>query len=139
MALGSAYQAVGLDDHPTTDGRDAKPSIPLVYLSAFGFAVVVVTIVAPLVESATAAVASSTVFAIFVGAVGLAYLVTGTLLKAYYIRRRDRQTFYVGGVWMLVLAGVIPHVAVLRTWGYAVFGIAFGVHAVASYIVLARA
>jgi len=139
MALGAAYQTVGMDDYPTKRSEEAKPSLPLVYLGVFGYAVVVLTMIAPLFEGVDPAVASSTIFAIFVGGVGLAYLVVGNLLTAYYIRKRDRQTFYVGGLWMLVLAGLIPHVGILRTWGYAIFGIAFGVHAVVSYTVLARA
>ena len=139
MALGGAYQAVGMDDYPDAGSAEAKPDIPFVYLTVFAYAVVVLTIIAPLFDGVSGVVASSTIFAVLVGAVGLAYLVAGNLLKAYYIRKRDRQTFYVGGVWMLVLAGVIPHVGVLRTWGYAAFGIAFGVHAVGSYVVLARA
>jgi len=139
MALGGAYQAVGVDDYPEGGSAGAKPDIPMVYLFVFAYAVTVLTLIAPLFDGASDVVASSTIFAVFVGAVGLAYLVAGNVLKAYYIRKRDRQTFYVGGVWMLLLAGVIPHVGVLRTWGYAAFGIAFGVHAVGSYVVLARA
>jgi hypothetical protein len=139
LALGSAYQAVGLDDHSSQGSDQAKPSISFIYVAIFGYAIILLTIVAPLIDGAAPAVASSTIFAVFVGAVGLAYLVAGNVLSAYYIRKRDRQTFYVGGVWMLVLAGVIPQVGVLQTWGYAVFGIAFGIHAIISYIVLTRA
>lgn len=137
MGLGGVYQWA------TTEGEaggstEAKPDIWLQYLAAFAYALVVLAIVAPLLADASAPVASSTIFAIIVGGVGLAYLVAGNALKAYYIRRRDRYAFYLGGVWMFVLAALIPHVAILRQWGYAVFGIAFGVHALGSYIVLSR-
>jgi hypothetical protein len=138
MAAGSVYQYLAVDDETSSGGGEAKPSVPLVYLAVFAYAVVALVAVAPLFEGSDPTVASSTIFAVFVGAVGLAYLLAGNVLTAYYIRTRDRRTFYVGGVWMLVLAGLIPHIGVLQRWGYAVFGIAFGVHAVVSYVVLAQ-
>jgi hypothetical protein len=139
MALGSVYQYAAIDD-PTSDGGTGggKPSIGLQYLAVFGYAVLVVWLAVPGLESLGSARASATIFAVAVGAVGLAYLLAGNALRAYYIRRRDRLAFYAGGVWMLTLAAAIPAVPLLRQWGYAAFGIAFGLHAVASYYVLAR-
>jgi hypothetical protein len=64
---------------------------------------------------------------------GLGFLLTGNLLRTVRIRRRDRIPFYVGGVWMLVLASLLPHVEVLQYWGYAVFGVLFLGQALASY------
>lgn len=139
MALGGVYQGVAMDDNPGDGNAEGKPSIGLQYLSVFGYALVVLALVNPLFDGAEDALVSSTIFALFVGAVGLAYLLAGNALTAYYIRRRDRVAFYVGGAWMLLLALVIPRVPVLQKWGYAVFGIAFGLHAVGSYVLLARA
>ncbi len=139
MTAGGIYQAVAVDDRTSSQTGAAKPDLRLVYLSVFGYALVVLSFLSPLLEGVESAVASSTIFALFVGAVGLAYLVAGNLLQAYYIRKRDRLAFYVGGVWMLGFAGLLPQFALLRQWGYALFGIAFGLHAIGSYIVLARA
>lgn len=136
MSLGGIYQAVALDTSSGTGADGARPSLGLSYLAVFGYAVAVLVIAAPLFEGVGSAVASSTVFAVFVGAVGLAYLLAGNTLQAYYIRRRDRYAFYVGGAWILGLAVLLPRVALLRRWGYAVFGVAFAVHAVASYLYL---
>jgi hypothetical protein len=138
MALGVLYQAVALDGSGSdrTTGADARPNIGLTYLAVFGYAVAVLAIAAPLFEGVGGAVASSTIFAVFVGAVGLAYLLAGNSLKAYYIRRRDRYAFYAGGVWILALAVLIPRIGLLQRWGYAAFGVAFAVHAVASYLYL---
>jgi hypothetical protein len=139
MGLGNVYQYVALDDH-TEDGQTggAKPSIGLQYVVVLAYAVLVVWLLAPALDSLAAVRASATIFAVAVGAVGLAYLLAGNALRAYYIRRRDRLAFYAGGVWMLALAAAIPTVPALQRWGYAVFGIAFGLHAVVSYYVLDR-
>jgi hypothetical protein len=37
---------------------------------------------------------------------------------------------------MLLLAVAIPNVELLETWGYTAFGVLYGAHAVASYVVL---
>ena len=71
-----------------------------------------------------------------VGLVGVAYLVVGEALRAYYIRRRDRFAFYVGGAWMLVLAALLPSIEFFHTWGYATFGVVYAAHAVVSYLLL---
>jgi len=77
-------------------------------------------------------------FSLIVALVGVAYVVVGESLKAYQIRRRDRYAFYVGGAWMLVLAVLIPNIEILQTWGYATYGLLYAVHAVGSYVYLAR-
>lgn len=73
-------------------------------------------------------------FSHFLLLLGLAFLVAGAVLKAERISRRDRLPFYLGGVWMLVLGAFVPYVEVLQYWGYAVFGVAFLVHAVGTYL-----
>jgi hypothetical protein len=46
------------------------------------------------------------------------------------------MAFYIGGAWMLVLAVLLVQVEFLHTWGYAAFGIAYGTHALGSYLAL---
>ena len=134
MGIGGIYQQIVTDD--TGEGTaEAKPSIGLLYAAVFGYVLVVIAAMSVFLDG-SASVVSSTVFAVFVGGVGTAYLLIGNVLKAYYIRRRDRWAFYVGGGWMLVLAALLPQISLLRQWGYAVFGLAFAVHAVSSYLYL---
>jgi len=70
--------------------------------------------------------------------IGLAYVLLGNALRAYYIRARDRYAFYAGGILLVALGTAIPSVEVLRTWGYAVFGAVYFVYAVVTYVVLTR-
>lgn len=134
MGIGGVYQQFVTDD--TGEGTAvAKPSIGLLYAAVFGYVLVVIAAMSAFLEGSPSVV-SSTVFAVFVGGVGTAYLLIGNVLKAYYIRRRDRWAFYVGGGWMLVLAALLPQVGILRQWGYAVFGFTFAAHAVGSYLYL---
>lgn len=70
--------------------------------------------------------------------VGLEFMYMGQLLDAYDIRPADQYAFYVGGVWILVLAVAIPYVSAFRGWEYAVFGLGITVHNVGAYVALAR-
>jgi hypothetical protein len=139
MALGNVYQYVAVEgDSGEESSSGANPSIALQYVAVLAYAALVAWLFVPALDSLSGARASATVFAVAVGAVGLAYLLAGNALRAYYIRKRDRLAFYTGGMWMFALAAVIPTVPVLQRWGYAVFGIAFGLHALVSYYVLAQ-
>lgn len=136
MGAGGIYQGQGITgEQVSEDSGEGKPDIWLHYVATFGYALVVLAIVSPLLPESPATT-ESYVFSIIVGGVGLSYIVVGNSLKAYYIRRLDRFAFYIGGIWMFVLAALIPYVDVLQTWGYAAFGIVFGFHAVASYLAL---
>lgn len=64
---------------------------------------------------------------------GLAFLLTGTLLKTERIRRRDRLPFYVGGTWITLFGVLLPRIEFLHYWGIGIFGILFLVHGTASY------
>jgi hypothetical protein len=136
IGAGVVYQTVALGDDYGGGDSTTRPGLGLQYGAVLAYAVVVLAVVAPLFPGTSAALTSSVVFAIAVGAVGTAYVLAGNLLTAYRIRRRDRVAFYVGGVWMLALAVLLPRVAFLQRWGYAVFGVAFAVHAVSSYLAL---
>jgi hypothetical protein len=78
-------------------------------------------------------------FGLVIAAIGLGLLVTGAVLAAYRVRRRDRLVFYAGGVWVLVYATWLPYVQLLRYVGVGLFGVLFGLYAVAAYVYLTRA
>lgn len=67
---------------------------------------------------------------------GVAYLVVGNVLKAYYIRATDRYAFYVGGVVLIALGPLLPGFEVGRTYPYLVFGGVYLVYSVATYLYL---
>ena len=136
IGAGVLYQNVALGDDYGGGDSETRPGLGLQYGAVLAYALVVLAVVAPLLSGVEGALASSIVFAVAVGAVGTAYLLAGNALKAYRIRRRDRLAFYAGGAWMLALAVLLPRVPFLQRWGYAVFGLAFAVHAVGSYLAL---
>lgn len=113
-----------------------KPRIGLLYLAVFSFLFVVSFALFPEIDGVADPKQGAIVLSQFVGLTGVAYLVVGEALRAYYIRRRDRWAFYIGGLWMLLLAVLLPTVELLHTWGYATFGIVYAVHAVGSYLAL---
>jgi len=78
------------------------------------------------------------VLAIILVMIGVAYVIMGNVLKAYYIRARDRYAFYGGGLLMAALGTAIPFVEVLQTWGYAVLGVVYLAYALATYVALNR-
>jgi hypothetical protein len=129
-----AYNFVAIDGGgpETTD----KPNLGVQYLAVFLYVAVVLAILSQVQDATTTP--EATIFAAMVGLTGVAYLVVGSTMKAYYIRDRDRYAFYVGGAWMLVLATVIPLVDTLQTYGFGAFGVLYAVHSVGSYVYLSR-
>lgn len=113
-----------------------KPRIGVLWLAVFALYVVFLFALEPALEELTRPTSEILVFSPIVGLTGVAYLVVGEALRAYRVRRRDRLAFYVGGGWMLVLAVLLVQVEFLHTWGYALFGIIYGGHALGSYLVL---
>lgn len=137
IGVGNLYQwreNAGSDGGTPSTGT--KPRIGLLFLSVFSFLAVLSFTLFPEIGGLTDAEMEVLVFSQFIGLTGVGYLVVGEVLRAYYIRRRDRWTFYIGGLWMLVLAVLMPSVEFLITWGYATFGTVYAVHAVASYLAL---
>jgi len=112
-----------------------KPNIPLQFGAVFAYYLVIIAATGVL-PSAGYLVESAVIFGMTVGLVGVGYIVVGSSLTAYYIRKRDRYAFYAGGLWMFGLAVAIPVVPFLRTWGYAVFGGLYVVHSVTAYLLL---
>ena len=74
--------------------------------------------------------------AVYAAVFGVAYVVMGSSLRAYYIQRRDRLPFYVGGAWMVALGVAIPYSDFLMEWAYAVFGGLYLLYALGTYVVL---
>jgi hypothetical protein len=133
--------AAGLYQWWSTRGSDTtvtgtKPRIGVLWLSVFALYFVFLLTLGPALDGLDGGAGQILLFSLIVGLVGVGYLVVGEALRAYYIRRRDRWAFYIGGGWMLGLAVLMPNVAVLETWGYATFGIVFATHAVVSYLIL---
>lgn len=69
---------------------------------------------------------------------GIAYLYLGQLLRAYDIRDADCYAFYAGGVWILLLSALIPHVSRFQGWEFAVFGVGYAIYCLTAYAVLSR-
>lgn len=133
MGAGGLYQGWAVDefDHGSTL---PGPNVGLQFGAIALLYVVFLAVLGPALDQLPADAESIVIFSLVVALIGVAYLVVGESLKAYRIRRRDRYAFYVGGVWMLLLAVAMPNVAVLETWGYAAFGVVYAIHAVGSYL-----
>jgi len=106
----------------------------VVFLAVYPVSAVAEAYVPALSETAESAMMVSLILVML----GVAYAVMGASLRAYYVRRVDRYTFYVGTVLMVGLGTLVPHVEVLQTWAYAAFGGAYFVYAVAAWAFLSR-
>lgn len=136
MGLGFVYQWFQNQGTPeTSDGTTPNGWIQAAAVVAYLLAIFV--IVGPHLN-AEPGVETSVTFALIVGAIAVIYLVQGNVLKAHYIRKRDRYAFYVGGSWMLLYAAVMPNVQLLQEWGYVVYGVLYAAHGIASYVILSK-
>jgi len=133
---GNLYQWRGKANSEQGSSTGTKPRIGVLYLAVFSFLIVLWFTLFPELDGLSNAEQEIVVFGQFVGLTGVGYVIVGEALRSYYIRRRDRWAFYIGGLWMLLVAVLLPNVEFLHTWGYAAFGIVYVVHAVASYLAL---
>ena len=135
--LGFLYEAVAVENYeaPTPE---AKPNLLVQAGAIVGLLLAILVVTAPLRAELGAIESQATVFGLIVATIGAWYIVTGSSLRAYRIRSRDRYAFYVGGVWMLAYGMAMPRTAVLQEWGYGVFGVLFALHGLASYVALTR-
>lgn len=138
MGAGGVYLWLSGAEASGPGAGPGKPNIGVQWLTVFGYALVVLLAVSPALAGVDSVAAQATVFAVVVGAVGASYLLLANALEAYYVRQFDRRVIAVGGLWMLVLAAAIARVDLLRTWGYAAFGLAYFAYAMAAYLVLRR-
>jgi FtsH-binding integral membrane protein len=136
MGAAGVYQAVALGDRDGLHPSEPRPNIALAFGGVFAYALVVIAVVSPVLDTAAAGRVQATVFGIAVAGVGAAYVLGANALAAYRIRRRDRLAFAAGGPWMFALALAMAYVPVFRQWGYAAFGLGFAVHAVAASLLL---
>lgn len=118
-------------------GEPGTPSVGFVYVAVIAAGVALSVLLGPVLETAEVA-EQAVVFGLIVILVGTAYLLVGQLLRAHFIRRRDRLAFYVGGAWMLPFGAAVTHVELLATYAYGLYGALFLVHALASYWLLTR-
>jgi hypothetical protein len=140
MGLGGAgswWLGRRADDAPAPPS-ETTPDPWLQFGVAYVAAVAVQVVVAPFLGDLDYVAAATFPFAVWVAMAGVGYVLLGNALKAHRVRRRDRMAFSLGGAWMVPLAVVISHVEVARTWGYAVFGVTFFLHAIGAYLVLSR-
>jgi hypothetical protein len=126
-----------------TSSSGAPAAVPdlRVVMAALVATVGALTVVSqPVLEATTASglVVGAYFFGLVIALAGLGFLVTGTVLRASRIRRRDRWVFYAGGLWMLVYAALFATVDVLHYAGYGVFGVLSLGQAVLSYLLLTR-
>lgn len=121
---------------PAVDRPPNAPGWRAVFGSLFAFLVVLSSLGGRIAEFAPGLERATFFFGSLIAAIGLALLLTGAVLAAYHVRRRDRLAFYAGGLWVLAFAFVFPHVQLLRWIGIGLFGVCFLLYAVASWAYL---
>ncbi len=115
-----------------------KPSNWIPYLVMLLIAFVVIWNIGPLFDGLDqveiTAYTASTIFLMM----GAYYFLMGNQLKAYYIRKKDRNAFYVGGGIFVILSAVVPHFYILQKWMWTIYGIAFLGFSLSTYYVLSK-
>jgi hypothetical protein len=124
------------DRTPRFRGDESKPSLFVLFLTVWLAAIPIQVVFGNSNVYQGYVTTSARILGLALILLGVGYVVAGNVLKAYYIRRRDRLAFYLGGFWMVVLGAAMPHVDLFRSWGYAVFGGVYAVYAVAVYLLL---
>ncbi|WP_436929734.1 hypothetical protein [Halosimplex halobium] len=124
---------------PSSEAPEGGPSWRAIYGSLGAFVVAATGVTGDAAGQIPGLDRALLYFGLVIAAVGLGLLLTGAVLSAYRVRRRDRLVFYAGGAWVLVYASWLPYVQVLRWVGVGLFGILFIVYAIAAYVYLTRA
>ncbi|WP_226012593.1 hypothetical protein [Halomicrobium salinisoli] len=134
VAVGATwYTARGL---PTAEPPTNVPSWRAVFGSLLVFLLALSSLGGRATDGLAGLERATFFFGALIAAVGLGLLLTGAVLAAYRVRRRDRLPFYAGGCWVLAYAFVLPHVQWLRWIGVGLFGVLFVAYAVATWIYL---
>ncbi|WP_135663374.1 hypothetical protein [Halorhabdus rudnickae] len=123
---------------PKTDAPETAPSWRALFGSLGVFLVAVSSVPGEVAGQVGGLDRALLYFGIVLAVLGLALLLSGVVLSAYRVRRRDRLVFYVGGAWTLVFASMLPYVDVLRYLGLGIFGALFALYAVLAYVYLTR-
>jgi hypothetical protein len=124
---------------PTVEAPATAPSWRAVFGSLGAFLVAMTGVAGEAASQIPGLDRALLFFGTAIATVGLGLLVTGTVLSAYRVRRRDRLVFYAGGAWVLAFAATIPHVQVLRYLGVGLFGVLFALYSLGAYVSLTRA
>jgi len=124
---------------PSREPPEGAPSWRVVYGSLAAFVVAATGVTGDVAGQVPGLDRALLYFGLVIATVGLGLLVTGTVLAAYRIRRRDRLVFYAGGAWVLLYASWLPYVDLLRYAGVGIFGALFVAYAIGAYAYLTRA
>ncbi|MFB6073569.1 MAG: hypothetical protein ABEJ89_00995 [Haloarculaceae archaeon] len=133
---GGWYVGNRLIDTRVRGSTAGKPSVVFLYAAVFLATIPTQLVFAPFLRDLGYVPRSAMILGSISVFLGLAYLLIGNLLRAYYIRRRDRVVLYVGGLWLIVLGVAVADLPPVREWGYAAFGAGYVVYALAAYAVL---
>jgi len=123
---------------PRNDAPETAPSWRALFGSLGAFLVAATSVPGKVAGQVGGLDRATLYFGLVIAVLGLALLLTGVVLSAYRVRRRDRLVFYAGGVWTLAFASMIPYVAFLRYVGVGLFGVIFALYAVVAYASLTR-
>lgn len=123
---------------PKTDAPETAPSWRSLFGSLGVFLVAVSSVPGEVAGQVGGLDRALLYFGIVLAVLGLALLLSGVVLSAYRVRRRDRLVFYAGGAWTLVFASMLPYVDILRYLGLGIFGALFSLYAVLAYVYLTR-
>lgn len=118
------------------EGGEGRPDVNAIIAGVYFAFLPILWIVHQFVPDLTYAENSLLSLSVISVLLGVAYLVVGNVLKAYYIRATDRYAFYVGGVVLIALGPLLPTFEVGRTYPYLVFGGVYLVYSVATYLYL---
>ena len=135
MVVGYLYEFFAKEDYEVPQDM-ATPNIRVQIAGVVGLFFAVLVAIDPFLADRSAIEGQAMIFGLIIAMIGAIYIVEAASLEAYQIRARDRYAFYVGGLWMLAYGAVMPNVEFLQEWGYAIFGLLFAAHGVASYLYL---
>lgn len=136
MSFGMAVQARINRSRSEWSGTD-KPNWVFVFGVMVVTALALLGILSPILSELSYETANRYVGVVFITLLGgTGYLLLGTILKAYYIRRIDRFAFYAGGGWILLLGVLISRIPFLQTWFYGVYGVGYLVYMLVVYLLL---
>lgn len=136
MGGGSALVGWLRDGSTSFGGGDGTPDVEVLLTVVFLAVFPIFAVVGYFLRDLTYAETSLLTLSVIVVLIGVGYLVVGNVLKAHYIRARDRYAFYVGGVVLVVLGSLLPAFELSRTYPFLVFGGVYLAYSVAAYLYL---
>jgi len=134
--LGAQYIFSSEDSKKSFMTRENKPNLWIIFVSVILGGILVLQNVfhhiTDLGYYQTNTIIASTIW----GLVGIAYLLMGNTLKAYYIRAKDRYTFFIGCILIILIPKLLPNLDVLHKWTYSIYGVFFIAFSVITYYYL---